>query len=104
MDYAEALKTITAQKIKDNLMVIKLNYDTKLVLPFKAGVAFMESLTNAEIFSEPYNEQHTITEYNKNTIHISVMSHAEYIRIKVAALLGVKADDLLKTNYTEITT
>ena len=104
MNYAEALKTITAQKSKDNWMVIKLNYDTKLVVPFKAGVAFMDTLSNAEILSEPYNKQHTITEYRKDAVEIHLMSHSEYVRYKVAALLGVKPDELLEPAFKEITT
>lgn len=104
MNYADALKTIAAQKIKDNWMVFKLNYDTKLVLPFKAGVAVMDGLSNAELLYEPYNKQHTITEYRRDSIEVSVMSHAEYVRIKVAALLGVKPDELLEPTLTETTT
>jgi len=104
MNYAEALKTITSQETKDNWMVLKINYDTKLVLPFKAGVAFINGLSNAEVLCETYHEQHTITEFRRSSIEVSILSHAEYVRIKVAALLGVKPDELLAPTLTETTT
>jgi len=100
MEYVEALKTVNAQKQKDNLMIIKLSWDTRLVLPFKDGLSFIASLANAELLSEPYEKQHSITEYSREAFETKVMSHAEYIRIKVAALLGVKPGDLVTPSPT----
>jgi hypothetical protein len=104
MDYAEALKTVSSQKVKDSMMLIKLGWDTKLILPFKDGVAFMSCLVNAEVLLDPYDQKHSISEYRKDAIETRVMSHSEYVRIKVAALLGVKPDELLEPTSKETTT
>ena len=94
MDYAEALKKVSAIKPKENYMLIQLAYDVKLILPYKDGVAFMSALNNAEQMKEPYNEQHRITEFDRASITAVVMSNAEYIRFKIAALLGVKPEEV----------
>lgn len=94
MDYAEALKKVTANKPKENYLVITLGYNSKVVLPFKDGAAFMQTLVNAEQLHEPYNEQHRIGEFNREAVTSAVMSHTEYVRFKIAALLGVKPEEV----------
>jgi hypothetical protein len=94
MTYDEALKKVQAIKPKGNLMVLQLSYNNKLVLPYTDGIAFLASLANAEQINEPYNEQHSISEFKRDSISFSVMPHTEYIRFKIAALLGVKPEEV----------
>lgn len=95
MNYEAALKKVTAAKPKENFMTFEISYDKKILLPYKDGVAFLTALTNAEQVHEPYGgEQHRIAEFDRNTIKVSIMSHAEYIRFKIAALLGVKPEEV----------
>lgn len=94
MEYAEALKKVTANKPKENYMVITLSYNSKIVLPYKDGVAFMQTLVNAEQLHEPYQEQHRISELRRDAISTTVMPHAEYVRFKIAALLGVEPEEV----------
>lgn len=100
MDYAEALKKVSAIKPKENYMAIEMAYDRKVILPYKDGVAFMTALNSAEEFKESYNEQSRIIEFSRDSIKVSLMSHAEYIRIKIAALLGVKPDEVKEAEAT----
>lgn len=94
MEYAEALKKVQAKKPKENFMVITLGYDNKLVLPHKDGLAFMASLASVEKLSEPYNEPHRITEFDRSAITTHLMSAEEYERFKIAALLNVTPDEV----------
>jgi hypothetical protein len=94
MDYAEALKKVQAFKSKDNYMAIKLSYECKMVLPYKDGVAFIQALNSAETLKEPYSEQHRITPFDRSSIEVTLLSNEEYVRIKVAALLGVKPSEV----------
>lgn len=94
MEYAEAFKKVTATKPKENYMLITLSYDNKIVLPHKDGLAFMAALNTAEKLDEPYNGQHRITELERKAFEVVMLSNAEYIRIKIAALLGVKPDEI----------
>lgn len=96
MDYAEALKKTTADKTKENFMLINFSYDKKVVLPYKDGVAFMQALSHAELLTEGYNEPTNIAGLDRDAVTSRVMSHAEYIRIKVATLLGIKLDEVLQ--------
>jgi len=96
MNFEEAHKKVTAAKIKENYMVIKMSWGHKIVLPYKDGVTFINSLSNAEALNEPYDGQHTISEIDRNVLETHLLSHAEYVRIKVAALLGIKPADLIK--------
>ena len=89
----EALKKV--QATKENYMTFELSYDKKIILPYKDGIAFLVALSKAEQLKEPYGgEQHRITEFNRDTISARLLSHDEYIRIKIAALLGVKPEEV----------
>lgn len=95
MNYQEAVKlTDATPKLKDNFMVIKLNYDFMLVLPYKAGVAFMEAVANAEQLYQEYNKQHRICAMDTNRMQVNVMSHKEYREYKIAALMGIKVEEV----------
>lgn len=97
MTYETALKKVTAEKPKDNFMVIEFGYNQKVLLPYKDGTNFLVSLNNAEQLHEPYNEQHRIKEFDRSSMSVRIMSHAEYVRFKIAALLGVKPEDVKPT-------
>lgn len=94
MEIKDALKKVQGSKPKDNFMVIEIGYDTKFVMPYKDGLSFLAALSNAEQLQEPYNGKHCITEFNKETIRSKVLSYDEYIRLKVATLLEVSAQDI----------
>ncbi len=92
MDYKEALEKVQGHSFKDNYMVVSLGYSNKIVLPHKDGVALLSTLSKAEQLHEPYSEQHRISEIERGTITSVVMSHDEYTRFKIAALLGISPD------------
>lgn len=95
MDYNEALKKLQSTKTKENYMTFELSYDKKIVLPYRDGIAFLGALNTAESLKEPYGgDQHRITEFDRQSIVVKVLSHDEYIRIKIAALLGIKPEEV----------
>lgn len=94
MDYKEALEKVQSHTLKQNFMVVTLGYGNKVILPYKDGLAFMGALVNAEQLHEPYSEQHRISEIDRSNITSTVMSHDEYIRFKIAALLGVAPSEV----------
>lgn len=89
MDYPEALKVVQARKTKENYMLIRFSYDTQIILPYKEGLAFVASLTNAEQLEESYQKPHRINYFNKETLMIRIMSNHEYELYKIAALLNL---------------
>lgn len=97
LNYDEALKKIRSKKTKDNLMVIKLSWDKRIILPFAAGVAFLATLQNAEILEEPYNKSPVIKGPDKDNFESSVMSFDYYEDIKVASLLNVTLEEVQKS-------
>jgi len=106
MDYKTAIKQVNTAKIKDNFMIINLSYDSKLILPYKDGLSFLSSLVNAESFSESYQKPHQIIPFQKSSIDFRIMSSEEYIRYKVAHLLGISVENVLdmeKNPETETT-
>ena len=101
MDYQEALKKIQVKKVKENFLLITFSYDLKLVLPYKDGVAFLNALANAEQLHDPYQKQHNIAELDRSKIAISPMSHEEYERYKIAALLNISVEEVKNfSNHT----
>lgn len=98
MNYAEALKKVSAEKPKDNYMVIQMDfsYKDKLLLPYKTGVALLETLAQAEKLVEPYDKPKHIAELDRDTVSIKMMSHQEYARFKIGALLGLTPEEVLE--------
>lgn len=102
MDYLQAIKAVQTKKPKENFLVIEFGYDCKIVLPYKDGMAFMTSFTNAEQLSEKYNEPHRIVGFKRDLLTIRIMSGEEYEQYKIAALLNISIDEVkeyaLQTN------
>lgn len=94
MEYKEALEKVQKHVPKQNYMVVSLGYSNKYVLPYKDGIALMTAMVNAEQLHEPYNEQHRISEIERGKVESNVMSHDEYVRFKIAALLGVTPEEV----------
>lgn len=94
MDYKEALKTVQAKKTRENFMLISFGYSLKLILPYKDGLAFMESVSNGEMLSEPYNEAPRIKGIERNVITVDHLSRDTYERYKIAELLGITVDEV----------
>jgi hypothetical protein len=94
MNYDEALKKVQAAKQRDNFMLIALDYETKLLLPYKDALTLLSALANAEILKEGYKEPHHIKPFDRSKMEIRLMSHVEYIRFKIAALLNIDAKDV----------
>jgi hypothetical protein len=94
MDYKEALKLATAQKPKENMLIIEVAYDKKLLLSYKDGIACMAALASAEVLEDSYGNPTRIAELEKHTVSCRPFSSNEYQRIKIATLLNVSLDDL----------
>lgn len=88
MTYEEAAKAVANNKVMDNFMVIRIDYSTRLVLPFADGVKFVETLKKAEQFDSGYAPS-KIEDYKSTALEISILSANEYNGYKMAALLGV---------------
>lgn len=87
--YQEALKKIKAEKPPENYMVVQLSYDTKLVLPHKAGLALLSSMENAEVLKDSYSDRCKIIPLERDSLSSQFLSTKEYQQIKIANLLNV---------------
>ena len=94
MEYAEALKKVSQKTSKENYMLVNWGYENKIIVPHKDGITLMAALANAEQLNDPYNKTHSITELEKDKIKITTLSHEEYVRYKVAALLNMTLDEV----------
>lgn len=97
-EYDKALKTVQSKKSESSYLLVNLSYDAHLVLPYKAGIAFLESLEQAEQYNNSYHTKKGIRGLEKDKITSSILSAREYQRIKIAALLGVNESDLPEEN------
>lgn len=93
-EYQEAVKKVQSLKAKDNYLLCNVSWDIKLVLPFKAGLALMEALGQAEKLVEEYSKPPAIQPFDRESISISVLSAKEYEQIRIAQLLKVKLDEV----------
>lgn len=89
-DYQEALKKISKQD-KENFLMINFRYDRQIIVPFKDGIAIMQSLENGMLFESHYSSPPS---YTPITDEISVqLVPAEMVNdIKVAKLLNISMD------------
>lgn len=94
MDYEEAAKKIRAEKPKDTFMVLEFLYDCKYVMPHKHGLAVLGAMANAELLNEGYGTTKRIDELERDSVTSRIMSHQEYERFKIAALLNITPDEV----------
>jgi hypothetical protein len=101
IEFKEALKRVQSKKTRENYLVIKLSYDTKLIVPYKEGLPLVAALNNAELLNESYGKPKRITEFDKETVVIQLLSATEYDRIKVSALLNMDPNELKEIQEKE---
>jgi hypothetical protein len=101
MEFKEALKKVQSKKPKENYLVVRLNYETRLIIPYKDGLALVSALNNAELLNESYGKPKRITEFDKESIVMQVLSASEYDRIKISALLNMNPDELKEIQEQE---
>lgn len=96
MDYTEAVKRVRAEKLKDNYLLLQIStdYNCRLLLPHKDAIALLDTLKNAEQLYEKYNETPRIAEASRELVTTTVLSHQEYERFKIAALLNLSLDEV----------
>lgn len=92
MNYEEAVKKVKAEKPKENFMLVKI--DAQLVLPHSDGIALLNSLAHAEKMPDYYGSRKYITELDRHSLESSVISHQEYVRYKIAALLCLSLEEV----------
>ena len=91
-EYQEAIKKIQSHKAKDNYMLCTVSWDVNLVFPYKAGLAFIEALGQAEKLVEEYNKPPGIQPIDRDKIQFRVLSAKEYEQIRISQLLKVPLD------------
>jgi len=99
--YQDAAKEIKAKKPAENFMVISMGYDSKLILPHKAGVALMAALENAELFKDSWSDKCRIIPLERDSISTGFLSTQEYHQIKIANLLGVSLTEIQNPTIPE---
>lgn len=94
MTYEEAVKKVKASKISQPYLLIKLDYNRKLILPYKEGITFIGTLEKAEQLVEEYSKPSRIIPLDSNALEVTILSQEMYERIKIAALLNIRVEDL----------
>lgn len=88
--YTKAKEDVAKQKVKDNFIIMQVSYDQKLVIPYKEGMELISALSKAEVIHLPYTGPHRIKPVEQDTFEFNVMSHVEYEKYKMIALLGLE--------------
>ena len=99
--YKAAAKKVNATKPSENFMVVQFFYNTKLILPHKAGLALLTALENAELFEDSYSDKCRIIPIECDTVSIQFMSLQEYQQIKIANILNVSLEDVKNIQLLE---
>ena len=94
MDYEKAKKVVQSTKSRENFILVKLDYETQLVLPHKAGLAFVGAIAEAEMLHTPYSKPHRIQGLEREKFQVTTLSCEDYERYKIAALLNITVDDV----------
>lgn len=95
MTYEEAVQQLA--KPKDNMLVVDVDYSTRILLPYEDGFLFIKSLKHAEILKKSYDNSDTsIRPMNEDLLKTSAFSYKTYQDIKVAQLMGISYKDFLE--------
>lgn len=95
MNYAEALKEVQAMKpVKEGYMVFKFDYNMKMLIPHKEGVALLACLASVEQIKHDYGDPGRILPIDRDKIEVTLMSRKDYERYKMAGLLNLTYDEI----------
>lgn len=91
------------EPVKSSKMVIRLGYSDVLVLDYKDGIKFIESLEKAEHLEEGYSHSNkgTIQPFKKGNLTFETMSGKEYEDRKMAGLLDLSYEQFINPKKEE---
>lgn len=90
MEYEDALKKVKAKKAPANsYLLIEIDYSKSFILPYKAGIAFLESLQNAETLRDQHGAYPKICPIDHDTLEVHYVAEETYQRYKIAQLMQV---------------
>jgi len=92
--YEDALKKIYNKQQKDNFLIIEIDYQKNVLLPYDDGLKFLACLKNAELLTENYSKPKKIGSFDSSDFKTRILSRKEYEDIKVAGLLGITVEEL----------
>ena len=97
LTYEEAVEKVKSNVVMDGYMVISSPYCAQIILTHAAGMKFINSLAKAETASSSFGNISAITTVQNKFFNFNLLSAEEYVRIKVATLLGVHPDTLVES-------
>ena len=79
-------------KKESNYMVIQFpqDYATRIVVPFKAGVALMAALENAERYVFKYSDQSKISDLKTEDIQTQIIGEVEYAEARLRYIINAE--------------
>lgn len=98
MTYEEALKQVQGKTpaINKTFLKIKFSYQIEVILPFKQGIALLESLQQGWFYAANYSSPPEFRAIETKDFEANVCSEEEVQRIQMAKLLNVSIHDLDK--------
>lgn len=94
MTYQEAAKQAKSRKPPENMMLITLFYSYKVVVPYKDGLKIIESLSHAEMLTQPYHGPPSIKPLQADDFKAEILSQKDYQEHLIAQLLGISLADV----------
>ena len=94
MDYAQALKFVEKDSKVSNYLSINFGYSLTVLMPYKEGLALLDSLNSAEKSEDSYSNNTHIRSLTKDDVRVTILSQTDYRQRKLATLLNVKVEDL----------
>lgn len=89
-----ARETTEKTALKPNYLLLDFGYSSKLIVPYKKGLEIVAALDHAEVFNRTYSEPDVISPLEEDTLKTTVISHSNYVLIKMANLLNITVDEL----------
>lgn len=92
--FEEGLAKFKESKSKDNYLLISFGYQTNIILPYKEGMVFVETLNKAEVLKDRYNEIPNLAPFTESDLSITVMSADVYRQYKTAELMRIPFSEI----------
>lgn len=102
MTYEEAELLVNKDQA-NYYLIVSFGYSTALILPYKDGLALLNSLSKAEMLASAFDENANILPIKRDVVRSTVLSQADYRDRKLATLLNVKVEDLKTLANPELT-
>ena len=83
--------------LDSNYLIIEFKYDNTIILPYKEGMALLQTLEKAQRLKNGYGDSGHILPFRSDRMEITIISKQEYIDRKWCTAMNISYTEFLQS-------